>query len=242
MPDKRRQYRVPLATEEDFRVLVRRPGKKAVNGEICDLAIQGLGIRFDHRSEAVFAIRDVVNLELSSAKLDRPILAPAMVRHRREDDRGRIYGFQFLDWLGLLSRLPLSLACLFNQRGSHRVQPQPTEHVDVTIEGSLLPSSVRAELYDISATGLSVQAPFAIENMLMKVERVKLSFLLPGSQAKLVFWGNIMHREIAFDRIRYGIVFSVKKTTDFKKMQAAVQKYVTEREHALLPLVASSEA
>jgi hypothetical protein len=241
MPNKRKRYRVRPESTDDLTLAVARTGKSSIAGRIADLSIEGVALFFDQRHDPVFALRDIVNLELSSKHLPEPLVVPSMVRHRSEVERGRLYGFEFVDWLGLLGKLPAALTGLFNQRGNYRVQPDPQNPVDVMIEGTLLPSPIQATLRDLSVAGISVQAAYTIENLLMKVELVQVSFELPFSPERLSFWGNIIHRDLIGQGICYGILFDDKRTPRFKKKQEVLIKYVSDRRQQLLPQVPAKQ-
>lgn len=228
-PNERKRYRVQSPSKEALSVVVKF-GRSTIPGKVADLSVGGIALLFDHRYDPVFPLKGTLFLELSSPHLPKPLLVHGQVRRREETEKGRIYGFEFIDWPALLARLPQALTSLFNRRGHHRVEPDPSKPIEVTIEGSLLTRPIRATLRDLSAAGISVQAPYALENLLMRVERVKVSFCLPYDPGPLSFWGSIMHRNLIGKGICYGILFDARRTAGFPAKQESLVRYVADRQ------------
>jgi len=240
MKNQRRKYRVKTSGKEGLAAALILPDETTVPGRIRDLSASGVAVIFEGRRETVLPLREIVRLEFSAQALKEPVEAPCLVRHRAELDEGRLYGLEFVEPEKLLRKLPRALARLFNQRSTYRVQPPPGDMIKVVIEGKQLLSPIIGVLRDVSIHGISIQVPYMIENLLMKVEQVKAVFRLPGISEKLDFSGKIMHRHLIAGGIRYGLYFDPRRTPGFEKKRDALQKYVDERRRDLLPQTAAA--
>jgi hypothetical protein len=234
MTNKRRRYRVRPASREELTISAARPGKEPIPGRIVDVSLGGVGVFFDQWRGATFALKEQVSLELTSASLAKPLLVPGLVRRRAAVQGGQLYGFEFVNWVGLLAQLPRPLAKLFNQRGDLRVKPDPASAIAVLVEKEYPRIKMEATLRDISSNGISVSAPYTVENLLLSERSIKVTFFLPTPLAKLVFWGSVLHRSLGGRGISYGILFDKEKTPQFQKKQGLVVEYINERRRQTL--------
>jgi hypothetical protein len=159
-----------------------------------------------------------------------------VVSHRAEEEAGVVYGFEFIDWLGLLSRLPRDLKTLFNRRGELRVPPHPERPIEVTI---LVPEhAYRARVcaLEVSASGLSFVIGIEAEEVFRDVGVLDLWLHLPNCAVDVQFGGTILNRDLVHDGIRYGIFFLEEETKDFGRKREMLAAYVTTRRREILGL------
>ncbi|MHC4447767.1 MAG: PilZ domain-containing protein, partial [Planctomycetota bacterium] len=183
-----------------------------------------------------------VRLHFTGAQLDGPLVATAKVIHRCDVDEGDgyDYGLQFIDRDRLEGELTPELFRLFNRRGSYRVQPDPTKPVTVTVE--VVPDGPRAHgrMVDISATGIGVHVPAAVEAALVAVSRIRVSFTLPTSDDPLCLEGIIRSRRlIGGEAVRYGILFMLDAGEAGQDQQSAIIDYVRRRQQDRLRAAAA---
>jgi hypothetical protein len=242
--DTRRQYRVTPASAGDLSVgILVEDGEPRVPGQVVDISAGGIAVLFGVQSPPVYEIGQTLLLEMTSPHLGDRMVTPALVDHREECSEGRLYGFEFLDRLGLLARLPAELAGLFNQRRICRVEPDPENPVLVTVEGIGVAFELQVFLRDLSTEGLSFRAPPLVEVALSKTRMVKVSFSLPDSPVPLRFQATIVHRDLIAGSICYGVCFYQERTPNFEEKQAKLEEYAhTCRERALAALAKQRDA
>jgi len=233
MSKKRRQYRVGAASTYNLTVDVVKEGKKAFPGSIVDLSGGGMGVFFRERQGPKLVLKEAVLLRISSEYLTETLVAPSLVRRLDKVKGGMVYGFEFIDVLGLMAQLPPKLAKLFNQRFGYRVEPYPRRPIKVVIEG--LPFKVVASMEDISLMGLSIHVPSNLETLFADCEEMEVSFELPDS-GNLTFWGHVIHQSLTEKGICYGIFFDENRTPGFKKKRNLVAKFINHRRQEILGL------
>lgn len=237
MENQRRQYRSSPESSELFAVAVVRSLSILVPGQVVDLSVGGISVFFEHGCDPIFALKDTVQLRLTSPHLKEPLSEPCLVRYRAETRQGRFYGLEFLDWLGLLARLPTKLAGHFNQRGHYRVEPDPNQPVPVRLQADARSAPVSARLRDLSVTGISCLAASEAERTLADAFQVKVSLRLPDSPEVLDFHGNIIRRDLVPTGVCYAVFFDAKLTARFEKKASLLEMYVNERRKQMLDVL-----
>lgn len=224
--DRRRQYRVSPDSDE-LSVAVFRPGCEDVPGSVVDLSAGGMNLVFPHGVDPMYKIGEGLYIKMSSCFLQGPIVVPSQVHRRKETEDGQLYALVFLDWLGLLSRLPPELASMFNQRSSYRFEPPSDQTIEVRVDG--LDSDVRIEgpLRDLSSHGLSFRAPLSAEETLAHAKAIEVSFVLPTRSEALDFHCQIRYRDLSGDQVCYGLFFDPERTERFEDKQAEVSCYLS---------------
>ena len=231
--DRRQQYRVQPAGPEALRVTIERAGQKPVAGEAMDVSAGGALVRLEAQDVRELTVGEQVQLHFTGGQLDAPLVSTAKVMHRCDVDEGGgcNYGLQFMNRDRLEGELTAELFRLFNRRGSYRVQPDPKEPVSVTVQA--VPDGPRAHgrMVDISATGIGVHVPAAMEAALVAVSRIRVSFTLPTSDDPLCLEGIIRSRRlIGGEAVRYGILFMLDAGEAGQNQQSAIMSYVRQRQ------------
>ena len=228
MAEKRKYYRTRLPSPGELSACLIFQGKE-YPGRITDVSASGMGLRFDGQLDPGCNTGEPVSLRLTSPHLNGPLSVPSQVVHIRDGRAGQIYGFGFLDWLGLRSALPPELTAIFNQRGEYRVEPDPDQPIEVLASGIDVYFEVQAQLRDISPAGMSFRAPSLVECVLRKSRHINISFLLPGESDPLTFVARICHRDLAGGHINYGLFFVEEDTENIAEKREVVLRYITER-------------
>ncbi|MHC4108884.1 MAG: PilZ domain-containing protein [Planctomycetota bacterium] len=240
--DRRQQYRVQPDGPEALRVTIERTGRKAVAGEAMDVSVGGALVRLEAQDVRELTVGEQVRLHFTGGQLNAPLVATATVVHRCDIDEGDgcNYGLQFMDRDRLEGELTPELFRLFNRRGSYRVQPDAKKPVTVTVE--VVPDGPRAHgrMVDISATGIGVHVPAAVEAALVAVSRIRVSFTLPTSDDPLCLEGIIRSRRlIGGEAVRYGILFMLDAGEAGQDQQSAIIDYVRRRQQDRLRAAAA---
>ena len=92
-----------------------------VSGHLIDVSLGGIALSFVSQVATSYRVGETVWMHMKSPHLASPVVAPAKVVRRMKCDWCQMYGFSFVDWMGLLSQVPRELAGPFNQRGHCRV-------------------------------------------------------------------------------------------------------------------------
>ncbi len=228
MFSSRDYYRTVLPPPEELSASIMCKHKEC-SGKITDISVAGMGLWFDEESDPHCNVGKSVVLRLKSPHLSAPLSVLSQVVHIRDDAQGQIYGFGFLDWMGLRSALPRQLAVVFNQRGDYRIEPDPNDPIGVIVTGVEVYFEVEAQLRDISVGGMSFRAETLAEFVLRKSRHVNVSFALPTHDTPLSFVARICHRDLAGGHINYGLFFIESETECFADQRETVLDYVTAR-------------
>jgi hypothetical protein len=227
LPNKRRQYRLGPGAASILSVSVRASAKRWLKGIVEDVSACGLRVFFKAGAAPRFSLKEAIRLELASPYLKEPRTVPSLVTFRGNSRDGALYGFEIIDWLGLLSSLPGELKAVFNQRRDYRVRPDPRQPVTVTVGAPGCRVKVQAE--DVSASGLSFTASLKLERNLSDQETVVLSLRLPTDTKDLHFRAKVLHSAIVAGGARYGVCLLDEPGEDFERHTRALESYVNRR-------------
>lgn len=230
MPDERRQYRTFPLYQGHLSVAVVRPGEAPVPGGVLDLSIRGVSILLRPDADPGLTPGDVVYLHLESPDLPEELVTPAAVRRRTPSPQGTTYGMAFLDWLGLLSRLPAELRALFNQRNDYRVGLGL--HHPLEVRGFQPEFRVPGILHNLSADGLCFHVAAQGDGLFIPGSSVEIVFALPGEAAPMTLLTTILHTSGCRDRVYCGVLFEADKTPDFAAKQARIALFTAQASRA----------
>jgi hypothetical protein len=238
---RRRQYRVKPGHGDLITASVPT-GECHVAGAIEDLSACGLRLSFKGPDLPRCDLRSIVNVRLQSPYFEEPIAIPSVVTYRAQADEGVVYGFEFLDWLGLLHLMPEELKAVFNRRRDHRVVPDPSEPIAVTVRLAGSGFEATAPVQEISASGLSFVAGAEAEEALREADLVRVSLRLPAADQDLVFTGKVISRSLTREGIRHGIYLVEEATEDFERGVRALISYIARRRRETLGIPAAPAA
>ena len=230
MDERRARYRIDAADTAATEVALARAGADPEPTELIDVTIDGAAVRFPHARAPSIAVGDRVVILLGA--VDQALRVDAVVIHRREDPEHRRYGLRFLDPDSLAERLGPALAKLFNRRGAPRVQPDPREPVEITLEGFLAAGGVertQAPLIDLSTGGLATEVGYAFEAGFAGNIRVRATFELPGIDEPFNLGAVIQNRRSVDHGVLYGLEFDPDRTLHFPRQRRAIADYVARR-------------
>ena len=228
MADERHQYRAQPEVS-DLTLTVGTASGNRMPAQILDVSAGGIGLLFEEGADPGIAAGEVMYLHITYPYMREEIVAPGLVRHCHEEEGRLAYGIEFVDWLGLLSQLPVELAPLFNQRADPRIAPEPGHPIEVEVRGTNPWSPpIRGLLRDLSVRGLAVYLSADSSNELEEGSEVEVSLTLPGSTDPVEFGANVRHCENFGDRLCMGVFFEEARTGDFDEMQLQVARYLNQ--------------
>ncbi len=222
--EKRRRSRTSLSTEL-LSVATIAPDGQKTSGHVFDLSATGLGLFFDFRTDPDYAAGSVLWLRIKSPFLREPIVAPAQIRRVTGCEFGRLYGFQLLEWPGLVSQIPSVAARVFNRRSEHRVKLDSDRPIQITLPRP--PASpwervfqgLKGALMEVSPMGLSFRVGSEIADQIEPHLSAEVSFTLPDSTYEFSIWTEIMRCASRPDGLNCGVRFDAKRTECFKEKQ-----------------------
>jgi len=226
MEDERRYYRAIPLYEGQLSVDVVYDEDVTIPAHVIDVSIGGIGVFIDNEQDPGLETGQHVFLQMRSPCLEETLTTPGAVRRCTRTEGGVTYGFEFLDWMGLLSQLPQEVRVLFNQRSEFRVGVGPYRPIEV--RGLTSPFRAEGILHDISPDGLCFHVPMGGEDVLSPGRLVQIEFRLPGISQSLAFVAQIRHSEWNRGRFYCGVYFNSERTEDFRKKQGRVAEYVID--------------
>lgn len=222
--EKRGRYRTSLSTDL-LSVATIDPDGRKTSGQVFDLSASGLGLFFDVRTDPDYASGTVLWLCIKSPFLREPIVAPAQIRRVTGCEFGRLYGFQLLEWPGLLSQIPSVAARVFNRRSEHRVKLDSDRPIQITLPRP--PASpwervfqgLKGALMEVSPMGLSFRVGSELADRIEPHLSVEVSFTLPDSTYEFAIWTKILRCAPRPDGLNCGVRFDAKRTEYFEEKQ-----------------------
>ena len=234
--DQRLRYRSSPPSDLFSVTAIDLEGSK-VSGHVIDVSAGGIALSFGRQVATSYRVGETVWMHMKSPHLASPLVAPTQVIRRLACDWCQMYGFRFVDWLGLLSQIPPELAGLFNQRRHCRVDVGPDRPIEVSIEEGLVTSSwaevfggLKGVLRDVSSRGLSFRVDGGVEMRTTPSESVKVSFTLPGSDESMTFWIEIVRWEADAEGFSCGAVFDTERTEQFTAKRDALVRGLEQRQ------------
>lgn len=222
--EKRGRYRTSPSTDL-LSVATIDPDGRKTSGQVFNLSASGLGLFFDVRTDPDYAAGTVLFLCIKSPFLREPIVAPAQIRRVTGCEFGRLYGFQLLEWPGILSQIPSVAARIFNRRSEHRVKLDSDRPIQITLPRP--PASpwervfqgLKGALMEVSPMGLSFRVGSELADRIEPHLSVEVSFTLPDSTYEFAIWTKILRCASRPDGLNCGVRFDAKRTEYFEEKQ-----------------------
>lgn len=199
--------------------------------DLVDLSSAGARVFIDQRFDPIFGIGEPLYLHLVSRSRQEPFVAAAVVRDRTEVEGGRAYAFVFVDPLGLSNDVPPEMAKLLNHRADFRVEPDPSQPIEITVSVDGKTMEKKGRIRNISTAGMSFTADLSLESDLTKIRHIHVAFELPDTIETILMHARIRHRYLKAAGICYGVFFLVDEKTAHH--QQAISAFVSSRQRAL---------
>jgi len=226
---ERQPYRVVPVRPEELSVAVGAPPALQIPVYVDNLSIRGMDVLIDQKFDPLYSRGETLYLYITSPYLSEMLVVPSLVYRCAEAERGRLYDLKFVDWLGLLSRLPPSLAALFNLRYAPRSEPDSDSPIVVNVQGIETSFEISGFLVDISTAGLSFWTTPDADPQLIPADLVNVSFCLPDSSELLTFQTVIRDRRLVADAECYGAFFDEEGTEHFQQKQKKLAAHLDRK-------------
>lgn len=235
---KRRSYRIDLG--QDLCVIgVRIATKDGVTtpGWVFDVSTDGVGVRVPSRDAARLGVGETADVAFLGERVGRPLTLSAVIRDHRPQEALHRVGLEFVDRRSFEESAVLGvLHSLFNRRGAIRVSPDREESIAVTLEDRDSQFRGHGNLLDLSATGAAVLVAPKVEARFRTADRLTVTFRLPDEPLPLQLEGVVSYRTLEKKGVRYGLVFDPDRSQDFEPQEAAVHRFVLDRQSRATPL------
>ncbi|MEM7232148.1 MAG: hypothetical protein AAF517_08245 [Planctomycetota bacterium] len=153
------------------------------------------------------------------------------VRYRESLGAGTLYGLEFEDWSGVLSRVPSDLARCLNRRETSRVEAREHE-VRVRFEDDGVERTIAGRLLDLSTNGISFEMESSVGGCIPEdVTQVRVGFVIPESESvhgprELEFAGLIRNRLNSGGVVRCGLLFDTENSENYSEQREVLASYV----------------
>ena len=145
---------------------------------------------------------------------------------------GQRLGLQFLEWTTARRKLDKRLRSLFNEREAFRVEPDPSDPVEVRFASADGSKSV-VELRDISVRGLGLRFAHGEGDPPRMKQRVALSIAFPTAPTVVLqVTGEVVMRSVAVEGVLVGVCFEDNKA--FQRGEPTIRDYVMQRQVEIL--------
>jgi hypothetical protein len=231
-PDARKHYRIQPDQGEDVAVYLLQDGGWTP-ARVSDVSVGGIGLFVEGAPRFTPGLTTFVRI--CSPLLPLPSVEPGKVEYVRETEDGCRYGITFLDWMGLLERIPTGLAHLFNRRGSTRVPAEEDQAVHIYFEADGVAQEVDGRLSNISLNGVGFFLEPKMGTHLVRSDLVLISFRFPGTDEYVSLRAKLRHIHKKPDHWQIGAYFA-DEGIDFEKKKAQISCYLGNKESLDFPV------
>ncbi len=224
-PGSRRYYRVKGPQASGIKVELRE-GSTVLPVTVEDVSIGGLGVVV--QGEAPFRVGSTLQVHITAPQLNEPLVEYGRVRHVQPTEGGTKLGIEFIDWMGLVERIPSGLASIFNRRRSPRTAPEGVTEVRIYYEAEGVANAVEGRLVNLSCHGLAFLVNPVDGARLLKAELVLVSFRLPGSDHDLCFRAQLRHISGDAKAWRLGAFFD-DEGFQFEERKSELARFIGEQ-------------
>ena len=191
------------------------------------IGVEGATVRIHQTGARTMAVGSTVQLELLDVETGGILTLTSQVSFRDEVPAGRTYGLRFSVPEQVRKLATPEFAKILSRRQAFRV------HLDVgqVVATLRLPREaamdlIEAPLLDISTTGCAVGVTLEQEVLLADFTQLDIVFKLPRSAMHCVLYGDIRHREVVDEQVRYGIEYQPRDDGDYSRSLEDVIDFV----------------
>jgi hypothetical protein len=169
---------------------------------------------------------DVLHIRIHSPLLKSPLFIMGKICSRSQVEDGSLYRVKFLDFLDLLSKLPVELRKIFNSRAMPRFETGPAKAVNVNL--TLSRFRIPAVLKDLTPIGMSVIIRKQMGDLPYIAKHVEASFRLPDMTCAFDLGGTVIHSRPCAAGLCWGIRFD-GNSSNFQKKQDHLLQFISRR-------------
>ncbi len=190
-----------------------------------------LKVQFWGDSLPAFGLAQSLSIFIKGLSLALPAL-PACAMERNELPGGRAYRFAYTLTPEFKELIPEDLWVLFPSRASHRVKPTENAPVDVRLGSMDGEAEFRAELVDVSTSGMGLIVERDAELALHALSTLRLQITfpnLPENENSTTVFGKVMYRRMDGSKVRWGVSFDVELELETVGQDALI-RYIVGQE------------
>ena len=223
----------------DLRLSIILEGDELLPCDIEYIDKEGGSLSFSEESHLYLSKR--VRFKFSMDSRSKELIVDAIILESRAVEGRRVCQFRFADVVDLESALGPGALSRFNRRRAFRVVPGAREKIEIELtwgeagsSGRLADISVTGMGIGITGDGITVDLDPEVGGTLEPLDRLTLSFQLPGCDARLRMLGIVRNRNLKSKSICYGIDFEWDQTDDSQQQAEAVRGYVMRQQQSML--------
>jgi c-di-GMP-binding flagellar brake protein YcgR len=229
MTSRRQVHRTEPRNEDYLEVVIHKAGRAPFKGTLLDASYAGTAVVLEPPSAPVLVDGENVEVEFKVPGGASSLHVAASVMYSVERAGFRRYGFLFADREALDDGVPFLLREVFNRRAAPRVIIESEKPCAIVLEALDGSSSLRGELYDISAAGLSFRTPIRTGEGSPEGRPMRALFRLPKARQNLDLVGQVSDRRFMNVHWAMGFRFDTARSKQFEQQQALVLDYVADQ-------------
>ena len=208
----------------------------------CDIEYidkEGGSLSFQEESHPYLSRR--VRLIFFTDNRSKELIIDAIILESRAVEGRRVCQFRFADVADVEAALGPGSFSRFNRRRAFRVVPGAREKIEIELtwgetgsSGRLADISVTGMGIGITGDGITVDLDPEVGGTLGPLDRLTLSFQLPGCHTRLKMVGIVRNRNLKSKSICYGIDFEWDPSDESQQQAEAVRGYVMRQQQCML--------
>ena len=182
-----------------------------------------------------------VNLKFLADNRSKGLIVDAIILKSSSVKGRRVCRFRFADRVNFDEALGPGAYSSFNRRRAFRVVPSVCDKTEIGLTWG--GDGASCNLVDISTTGMgigitvdsiTVDLDPEVSGTLGLLDRLTLSFQLPGCDTRLRMMGIIRNRSLKEKKIRYGIDFEWDQSDESQQQAKVIRGYVMRQQQSML--------
>lgn len=208
----------------------------------CDIKYidrEGGSLSFPEESHLYLSRR--VRFQFSTGNRSKECIIDAIILESCVVKGRRVCRFRFADVVDLEATLGSGAFSRFNRRRAFRVVPGARDKIEIELtwgetgrSGRLADISVTGMGVGITVDGITVDLDPEVGGTLGPLDRLTLSFQLPGCDTQLRMMGIVRNRNLKSKNVCYGIDFEWGPSDESQQQAEAVRGYVMRQQQAML--------
>ena len=223
----------------DVRLSIILAGDELLPCDIEYVDKEGGSLSFPEESHLYLSRR--VRLKLSTDNRSTELTIDAIILESRAVKGRRVCQFRFADVVDFEATLGPGAFGRFNRRRAFRVVPGARDNIEIELtwgekgsSGRLADISVTGMGIGITVDGITVDLAPEVGGALVPLDRLTLSFRLPGCDTRMRIMGIVRNRNLKSKSICYGIDFEWDQSDESQQQAEAVRGYVMRQQRSML--------
>ena len=208
----------------------------------CDIEYvdkEGGSLSFPEESHLYLSRR--VRFKFSTDDRSKELTMDAIILESRVVKGRRVCQFRFADVVDFEATFGPGAFGRFNRRRAFRVVPGDRDKIEIELtwgekgsSGRLADISVTGMGIGITVDGITVDLAPEVGGTLVPLDRLTLSFRLPGCDTRMRIMGIVRNRNLKSKSICYGVDFEWGQSDESQQQAEAVRGYVMRQQRSML--------